>query len=277
MLTDPIADIPVGRLKGAHILDFRQRVLDAKGPGVANRALSALKCCLREGYFREELSRDPCLGVGRINIQRREVGTFTADELRMLFPAEEVGPWHDWQDYTAFIIAATCGLRRSEILALCWEHVDFENKLIRVEQSFNFKIETLGLPKWGKVRATPLPSRTAKALKDLRSESLHVLPGSFVFCYPDGTRLGGTWWADAFTRTMKDARIDAKTRNLKPHSFRHTLATILADKGQQPEKIRAALGWSNETTQSGYTHWGATDLNGQAAIIDGLLSEPEGG
>ena len=61
MFDDPIATIAVGRLKRAHILDFRQRVLDAKGPGAANRAISALKTCLREGYFREELSRDPFL------------------------------------------------------------------------------------------------------------------------------------------------------------------------------------------------------------------------
>ena len=71
-----------------------------------------------------------------------------------------------------------------------------------MEQSFKFKIETLGLPKWGKVQATRL-----------------------------------------------------------------------AEEGQQPEKIRAALGWANEATQAGYTHWGDTDLSGQAAIIDGLLSK----
>ena len=264
---DPIANIPVGKLKRAHILDFRQRVLNAKGPGVANCALSALKTCLREGYFREELSRDPCLGIGKINVPKREVGVFTAEE--------GLGPWLDQQDYTCFLLDATCGLRSSEILALCWKHIDFENSTVKIEQAWKFKTGELGLPKWNKIRATPLPAKTAKALKALRAESFHVLPDALVFCYPDGTRLGDRWWNERFHKAVKAAGIDTKARNLKPHSFRHSLATILADKGQQPEKIRAALGWTNPTTQSGYTHWGDTDLNGQAAIVDEILDPVE--
>jgi integrase len=269
---DPIAVVPVGRLKRAHVLDFRQRVLDAKGPGVANRALSALKTCLREGYFREELSRDPCMGVGKVNVPKREAGTFTAKELEALFPEKKLGPWLDRQDYTCFLLAATTGLRKSEILALRWRAVDFENKTLRVEEAWKSAVE-LGRPKWNKVRVTPLPEKTAKALKALRRVSEHVLLDSLVLCYDDGTRLGGTWWSDRFHKAMKAAKTDAKARNLKPNSFRHSLATILADKGQQPEKIRAALGWTNAATQGGYTHWEQTDLDGQATIVDGLFEE----
>lgn len=227
--------------------------------------------CLREGVFREELSRDPCLGIGKINVPRREAGTFHVEELQKLFPEEGLGPWLDRQDYNCFLVAAATGLRSSEILALQWRHIDVDNNLARVEQAWKFKMHELGLPKWGRTRTTPLPAKTANALKELRAESLHVLPDALVFCYPDGTRLGDRWWNEHFHKATTAAKIDAKARNLKPHSFRHTLVTLLADKGQQPEKIRAALGWTNASTQDGYTHWEQTDLNGQATIVDSLF------
>jgi integrase len=80
------------------------------------------------------------------------------------------------------LVAATTGLRSSEILALQWKQVDFDNKLVRVEQAWKFKMHEMGLPKWGRIRTTPLPTKTANALKELRTESLHVLPDALVFC-----------------------------------------------------------------------------------------------
>jgi len=79
---------------------------------------------------------------------------------------------------------------------LCWKHIDFENSTVKIEQAWKFKTGELGLPKWNKIRATPLPAKTVKALKALRAESFPVLPDALVFCYPDGTRLGDRWWGD---------------------------------------------------------------------------------
>ena len=36
---------------------------------------------------------------------------------------------------------------------------------------------------------------------------------------------------------------------------RHSLNTILRDTGKDPAKVRAALGWRQERTQDGYTHF----------------------
>ena len=80
-------------------------------------------------------------------------------------------------------------------------------------------------------------------------------PKDLVFCYADGTRLGNTWWRKRFVSAMEKADIDRVSRNLKPHSFRHSLNTILRDAGKDSAKIRAALGWRQEQTQDGYTHF----------------------
>ena len=70
---------------------------------------------------------------------------------------------------------------------------------------------------------------------------------------------------------MAAVKTDERERNLKPHSFRHSLATHLADHGHPPEKIRATLGWTNEATRASYTQWGDTDLTGQAQLVDRML------
>lgn len=70
---------------------------------------------------------------------------------------------------------------------------------------------------------------------------------------------------------MVKAKINAKVRRLTPHSFRHSLNTLLRDQGVPDEKIRAALGWTNEKTQDGYTHFSAEHLQDQVEIIDGIF------
>ena len=57
-------------------------------------------------------------------------------------------------------------------------------------------------------------------------------------------------------------------RNLKPHSFRHSLNTLLRDFGYDAGKIRASLGWSNEAVQEGYTDWDSMNFVGQREIVE---------
>jgi integrase len=54
---------------------------------------------------------------------------------------------------------------------------------------------------------------------------------------------------------MKKAEIDRVSRRLSPHSFRHSLNTLLRDAEKDPAKIRQVLGWRQERVQDGYTHF----------------------
>ena len=148
---DRIADMTISDIRRADILDFRERLRKKAGPRTVNSVMTVLKTIFREGYFREELTRDPSIGIGAIRYEMRESGIFIKDEIKKLFPSDSLGPWQDQQDYTAFLIAATCGLRRGEILALRWRHLDFDKAEIRVEEAWKDKDE-VGEPKWGQKR-----------------------------------------------------------------------------------------------------------------------------
>lgn len=149
ILKDPIADLNVQDLRRGNILDFRQRLLNKTTDQQANRVLGVLKTCIKEGVYREELERDPTIGIGNIWHHPMERGVFMRKELKELFPADGLGPWKDLQVYTCFMVAATMGLRRGEVLALRWRDVDFDKGWFSFCQAW--KDDTnLGPPKWGR-------------------------------------------------------------------------------------------------------------------------------
>jgi len=267
---DELMRIPLCKVIPDDIRAFRQRMIAKTTPRVVNSIVTVLKTVFRDLVKRGIIQHDPTQIIGKIQYQKRESGIFTEAEIKKLFPAEGLGPWLDLQDYTCFLLTATCGLRRSEVLALSWKDVDFDSLELHVRQAWKSDTE-LGEPKWGQKRRIPLPNKAAERLKQLRRQSEHVLPDALVFHNPDGSRKGATWWTGRFTKAMKISKIDAKKRNLTGHSFRHSLNTLLRAKGYSDEKIRAALGWTNPRTQAGYTHWQAEHLREQSEIIDNLF------
>ena len=271
LFADPLAELRIAAIKRADILDYRERLIEKLGyTRTVQKAVSVVKTILKEAYFREDLNRDPNAGIGITRYQATEIGTFTEEELQKLFPPEPPGPWRDIYDYAVFLTAAATGMRRGEILALTWECIHFDEQYIEVRQAWKDRHE-MGLPKWNKTRTVPLPEKLAKTLKTIRKRRHYIGEDDLIFCYEDGNRFGGTWWAKRFAAAMEAAGIDRKTRNIRPHSFRHTLNSLLREKGYDPEKIRAALGWADEQIQENYTHWNAGSFDGHREIVDGFF------
>jgi integrase len=274
ILPDKVAAIPMVKVTRGDLLDFRGRVRESLGTNSVNKVMKTLKTIFAEAVYRQDLEINPAAGIGNIKYEQEELGIFTVNELFSFFPADSFGPWKDIYDYTCFLIAATTGMRRSEILALRWQNVDFDSAFVHVVEAWKDPHE-LGKPKWNKTRVVPISTRTVESLKVLKANSKTPELKDLVFSYADGKRFGGTWWQKRFRSAMARAKIDYSGRNLKPHSFRHTLNTLLRNAGQDPAKIRAALGWSDESIQENYTHWQIEHLKGQAQIIDNLFSPPE--
>jgi len=259
ILSDEIAVKPLSEITRADLIDFRARILK-KIPdriNTVNKVMTVLKTIFKEAVIREEIEKDPTYGIGNIKHMPNQSGIFSLSELDKLFPPDFLGPWNEILDHTCFLVAASTGMRRGEILALHWKDVDFKNGAIRINSAWKDKDE-VGLPKWNKVRVTPIllfRKRTLSRLKELKLQSGRSGPDDLVFCYADGTRLGSTWWQGRFHSAMKRAGIDCISRNLHPHSLRHSLNTILRDAGKDSAKVRAVLGWRQERTQDGYTHF----------------------
>jgi len=270
ILTDPLANKKLAEITRGNITDFRSRLIGIAGDNTVNKVMETIKVLFNEALYRDDIQKDPVKGIGLIKYQKKEAGIFTPNELVELFPDNSVGPWCDRRDYTCFLLAATIGMTRQELLVLKWRHISFENMCIRIEDAWKGGDE-IDAPKWGRSRTAPMPNKTARALLNLREESIRTNPDDYVFSDDFGKRMGETWWRKRFIVAMEKAGIDRMARNLKPHSFRHSLNTLLLDLGVDPEKVRSALGWTNRRTQRIYTHWNVEHLKEQANLIDGVF------
>ena len=272
--SDTIMDLMMGSIRRSDILDFRRRLVkQGVGARTINMTVGILKIVFHEALFREDINRDPTLGVGQLKYDKEEIGIFTRQEMIDLF-AKRPGVWRDLQGYTAFLLAAHCGLRRSEVLALVWGQLDLADGAILVDRALTDN----GLPKWDKTRSTLMTTKCVEALKELRKTSSWILPHQHIICSADGEPRGFTWWKKRFESAMVRAghmrKEDGKIinpRRLEPHSFRHSLNTLLRGEDVDPAKLRATFGWSTEAVQDNYTHWQAEHFEAQRRKIEELL------
>ena len=284
---DPIARMGMAEIRRTDILDFRHRLVRRLGErrNTINKVMATLKVPFREALYAGHIGADPTVGVGTVRETRRTPGVLSGEELRELFPKEGPGPWRRWgvsrdgkrvlepdeRARAAFLLAATTGMRRGEILALRWSAVDLERATLAVERAWKRRERKDGDPKSGKPRITPLPAVTVRALEALRDAGIRHHPTDFVFCHDDGERMGESWWRDRFRAALEVAGSPTAGRRLVPHSLRHSLATIAAATSYDPEKNREPLGWADEEVRRLYTHLGAEHLRGLAEIVDRVL------
>jgi integrase/recombinase XerD len=146
------------------------------------------------------------------------------------------------------------GLRRSEIFALKPEDLDWHTPKImvcRAWQNFDRVDKVLGPPKGKKERKAPLDPVLQEAIKKLWEENGKH---EFVFCRKDGSLPGSSWIYVNFPKWLKRAGIELGGRKIVPHSARHSLASLLEEKGVSLRYIQELLGHSDLKTTKIYLH-----------------------
>lgn len=160
----------------------------------------------------------------------------------------ELEQFEDRRDAEAVRIAAYCGLRLGELLALRWRDVDWTGSALTISRSLSAGIE--GTTKSGQVRRVPLADQAATALDRLSRRDDFASPDDHVFC----NALGRPLDASALRRRYKAARDAAGLRPLRWHDLRHTFGSLLVASGVDLVSIKDAMGHSQLTTTSRYLH-----------------------
>ena len=131
----------------------------------------------------------------------------------------------------------SAGLRRSELLNLKITDIDSNRMLIRVQGA-----------KGNKDRMTLL-SKTL--LEDLRIYFKEYKPKKWLF---EGAK-GNAYSGESVVKIIKQSSRKAKiTRNVTPHTLRHSFATHLLEAGTDLRYIQTLLGHSSSKTTEIYTH-----------------------
>ena len=155
------------------------------------------------------------------------------------------------------------GLRRSEACGLCWDHVDFESRTVRIMQTVqrvDGKLQDLGTKTRRSNRTVPLPLRALLALAEHhralqerygQGAGQPWIPTGFVF----GTRNGTPMEPRNLTRRWNAVCADHGLRVIPLHTLRHTCVSLLLALGVHPRVVMEIVGHNAmEMTMNVYGH-----------------------
>lgn len=276
-----IGNIQLQKLTPQHI----QRLLrERQAAGMARTAaliLAVLRKACSQAVKWGLLARNPCDGVERPKIVRKEFRALNPEEAQRLIRASEgerLG--------ALFVLAVTCGLRLGELLGLRWRDVDLDAGTLTVRQQLQW-VATDGKrrepdfsePKSKKSRRTiALPTAALGALKSHRARQAE-----------ERLRLGEAWqdYDLVFTTEVGTPLSPSNVRNraflpllqraglprVRIHDLRHSAASLLIGAGESLKTVQEMLGHSSiSLTADVYGHIGLAQQKAAAARMDALLS-----
>lgn len=187
----------------------------------------------------------------------REVSFLESDEVERFLSAPISGVngkprIGDLRDKAILEILFSAGLRVSELAKLKRSGINFKNKK-------NGVIEFTVRGKGKKIRVVFLSDEAAKWLKDYLDKREDVSPWMFVRMDKAAGAFSKTDEEPITTRSIerlvaKYARIAGITKQVTPHTLRHTFATDLLNNDADIRSVQAMLGHSSITTTQVYTH-----------------------
>lgn len=233
-----------------------------------------LHTCFKYAYTKNYL---PYMLMDRVQRPKEErhqgFNYYTMDELLELFALAR-----DTNIYTPVLLAAILGLRRSELLALKWDAINFNAGTVSIKQKMtrdkikkkdtvcrNLKSEasrrTLALPGFLRAHLETLKKRTAKLPSSEYSE--------FV-CVDCNGKLPTL---NMITNRFRDFLQQQGLKKIRLHDLRHSCATMLLSLGYSMKDIQEWLGHSNySTTANIYTHVGMDEKKKIADKLNNLFS-----
>jgi integrase len=181
--------------------------------------------------------------------------------------------------YAAWIVAATTGVRRGELLGLRWSDVDLDGGRVRITQALVVVDgkPAISDPKTAKGRrqlaldpdtvAALMAHRVRQMQERLKWGETYVDSG-LCFTREDGSPVSPEWFSDAFARHAAKARLP----RVRLHDVRHSYATAALAAGVHPKIVSERLGHSSVgITLDRYSHvvTGMDEL--AAARVAGLI------
>jgi integrase len=210
----------------------------------------------------------------RQSAKRRKIPiVLTASETQRLIAALPL------REKTLVLLAAGTGLRMSELFALKWGDVHFENGEIDVVRSIVLQVVGQCKTEMSQ-RPVPMDLCLAEALQGWRNQTRYRSPNDWVFA--SGTTRGRRpYWGQPLMRNVirpTAIKLGISSR-IGWHTFRHTYSTLLratgADVKVMQELLRHA---SSRMTLDTYTHAVTeTKRKAQSAVVKLILNPAKDG
>lgn len=228
-------------------LDIRSFLAFLKTREYSKSSISRKLACLRSFFkflVRENiLTQNPAAGIATPKKEKRLPSFMNPDEITKLLDAPAKNSWEEKRDKAILEMLYSSGLRVSELAGLNHDDLDFFGGLVRVRG------------KGKKERIVPVGQAALNSLRaywDMKAprENPNAIKKP-LFVSRIGSRL-----TDRSVRRMilKYVKRTGLGKEISPHTFRHSFATHMLDRGADLRSVQELLGHANLSTTQIYTH-----------------------
>lgn len=166
-----------------------------------------------------------------------------------------------YRDYTIFQILINLGCRRSEVLALKWNDIDFYEDTIQITRK-----------KTSNADIVPLPSTIKSALLDYRDTLSKT--GAYVFRSRESEKLSLSTFTSTINKWIQESKIEEiKGFKVTAHTFRHSFITMCVKNNIPVEQIIRYTGHKDRESLDIYTHLQVIDLKDTNNLIESVFNE----
>ena len=204
--------------------------------------LSVLNSFYNYMIFNGIIKNNPCSGIKLPKLEKKLPNYLTIDEIDKLLDIKLTKPI-DYRNKAMLEVLFATGTRISELINLTLNQIDYDECVIRV------------FGKGKKMRIIPLGDTAMEYLKlyinEYRGFILKTKTSEYVFVNKNGTKMSRQGFFKILKKLVKEAGI---TKDVSPHTLRHSFATYLLNNGADLRVIQELLGHENLVTTEIYSH-----------------------
>lgn len=243
-------DLELTDVKHEDLLDF---IACLHGLGISPRSQARIISGIRSFYkyllIEEYIEQDPCELIELPNLGRHIPEVLSVDEIDRIVNAIDDSKDEAQRDRAIIEVLYGCGLRVSELVNLKLTDISWKEEFVRV------------IGKGNKQRLAPISTRALKQIEyylPFRS-SIDVMKGEedYLFISKRGKHLSRITVFHIVKVLAERAGI---TKDISPHTFRHSFATHLLERGANLRAIQVMLGHESISTTEIYTHMDMSTL-----------------
>lgn len=227
-------------------LETRTTADDAISKRTQARILSSLRSFFGWLQMESDITDNPCDGIDPPKIGRYLPSVLSIDEVLSIIDSVDVTKWTGCRDRAILELLYSCGLRVSEASSIRISDIYINDCFVRI------------VGKGDKERVVPMgePARDA-ILKYLEVRPEPALPkfDDILFLNKSGGQLSRI---SIFNMVKKQALEAGITKEISPHTFRHSFATHLIEGGADLRAVQEMLGHESILTTEIYTHIDST-------------------
>ena len=268
-----IADHPIGQmlLQSVRTEDVQAWINDlAKASPASGEQISAktiknvfmnISAALKKAVELNKIRRNPCDGVSLPKCKKYQGEVYDDEDVAKLLSCA------NGTDMEVPIkMELVLGLRRGELLALRWDHVDFNKQIIKIDENLVYVDKSVSkdgyiikAPKSASgLRLIYMTEKLLELLKKHYEDYLNMAgktgsfhDGGFVICQPNGK----PFTPNAMTRKFERFLENNNLKKIRFHDLRHINATLMIKNGISPREAQMRLGHADVSVTLGtYSH-----------------------